>query len=165
MAVLAVPLLILRRSGTAGASARAQWVQILKDEAAYVPAIAGIVLLSQGYAWADPVTSSIIGILIVVSGLYPVKDNVHYLVGRSPGEDFLKKVEEAARSVPGVLGVSRVEAEYVGPGLVHAGLHIQVGRGTTVEEANRFIREVEEQVSRATNCYDCVIQVDPADAG
>ena len=165
MAVLAVPLVEIFRGKGGGASVRAQKVQLLKDEIAYLPAIAGVALAAGGYPVADAAASVIIGAVIVLSGVYLFKDNVHYLVGRSPGREFLGKVESAAKSVKGVLGVHDLKAEYVGPGAIHAGFHIEVARGTPIEEVDRIVREVDRRVSEGSNCEDCIIHVDPAGAG
>ncbi len=71
------------------------------------------------------------------------------------------KIESTARSVNGVLGIHDLKAEYVGPNLVHTGFHIEVARGTPVEEADRIAEEVNEKVSQQTGCQHCVIHVDP----
>ncbi|RDE16700.1 MAG: hypothetical protein C4K49_04280 [Candidatus Thorarchaeota archaeon] len=55
-----------------------------------------------------------------------------------------------------------MKAEYVGPNTVHTGFHIEVSRGTPVEEADRIAEEVRESVSRMMGCRYCVIHVDPA---
>ena len=66
-----------------------------------------------------------------------------------------------AKSVEGVLGIHDFRAEYVGPNMVHTGFHIEVTRGTPVEEADRIAHEVEEKVGQETGCRHCVIHVDP----
>ncbi|MEM3382248.1 MAG: cation transporter dimerization domain-containing protein, partial [Candidatus Bathyarchaeia archaeon] len=48
----------------------------------------------------------------------------------------MEKVESVARSVKGVLGVHDLKAEYIGPNMVHTGFHIEVAKGTPIEEAN-----------------------------
>jgi len=68
-----------------------------------------------------------------------------------------------AKSVKGVMGIHDVKAEYVGPDVVHTGFHIEVARGTPIEEADAIAEEVRERVSRETRCQHCVIHVDPAD--
>jgi len=115
----------------------------------------------QGYYWADPLASTIIAVIILLSGIYLFRDNVHYLIGRAPSRQFIEKVVATARSVTGVLGIHDLKAEYVGPGVVHTGFHIEVAKGTPVEEADRIAHEVEEKVSRETGCQHCVIHVDP----
>jgi cation diffusion facilitator family transporter len=162
MIVLAIPVIDILRVKTKGASSRTQLVQLLKDEFSYVPAIIGVILVAQGYLLADAVTSTIIGIIIVLGGLYLFKDNLHYLVGKAPNREFLARLESTARSVDGVLSVHDLRAEYVGPNAVHAGLHVGVARGTPVEEADRIAHEVERRVSQDTSCQYCIIHVDPA---
>jgi len=162
MIVLAIPVIDILRVKTKGSSARTQLIQLLKDEFSYVPAIVGVVLVAQGYYLADAAGSVIIGIIIVLGGLYLFKDNVHYLVGRAPSREFMERLESTAKSVSGVLGVHELRAEYVGPNIVHAGLHIDVARGTPIEEADRIAHEVEQRVSQDTGCQHCVIHVDPA---
>jgi cation diffusion facilitator family transporter len=162
MVVLAVPLIDILRTKAKGASAKAQLIQLTKDEAAYVPALVSIILVAQGYYLADPIASVVIGVIILLSGLYLFKDNLHYLVGKAPGKEFSNKVQSAATSVKGVLGIHDFKAEYVGPNIVHTGFHIEVARGTPIEEADRISHEVEERVSQETGCQHCVIHVDPA---
>jgi divalent metal cation (Fe/Co/Zn/Cd) transporter len=73
----------------------------------------------------------------------------------------MEKVETTARSVEGVLGVLDLKAEYVEPNIIHTGFHIEIARGTPIEEADRIAHEVEARVSRETGCQHCVIHVDP----
>jgi len=162
MFVVAIPTIDILRVKVRGASVKAQLVALLKDEVSYVAALIAVVLVAQGYYLADPITSIFVATVIAMSGLYLFKDNVHYLVGRAPSRQFMEKVESTANSVVGVLGVHDLKAEYVGPNVVHTGFHVEVARGTPIEEADRIAEEVRERVSRETGCQHCVIHVDPA---
>jgi divalent metal cation (Fe/Co/Zn/Cd) transporter len=73
-------------------------------------------------------------------------------------------VEQAARSVEGVLDVRELRAEYVGPDVVHAGMHLVVPRGLSVEAAHRMAETVRNRVHQETDGQYCVIQVEPAQA-
>lgn len=161
MLVVAIPAVSISRISRRGASAKAQLVALLKDEFSYIISLIAIMLIAHGYLWADPSASIIIATMIAVSGIYLFKDNVHYLVGAAPSKQFLGKVELTAKSVKGVLGVHDLKAEYVGPNVVHSVFHIEVAKGTTIEEADRIAEEVKEKVSRETGCQHCVIHVDP----
>jgi len=162
MLVVAVPTIDILRVKARGASVKAQLVALLKDEFSYVAALTAVVFVAQGYYWANPLASTIVATVIALSGLYLFKDNVHYLVGRAPSGEFMEKVETTAESVKGVLGVHDLKAEYVGPNVVHTGFHIEVAKGTPIEEADRIAEEVKEKVSRETDCQHCVIHIDPA---
>jgi len=162
MLVVAIPTIDILRVKARGASVKAQLVALLKDEFSYVAALIAVVLVAQGYFWADPLASTIVATVIAFSGVYLFKDNVHYLLGRAPGREFMEKVELTAKSVKGVLGIHDLRAEYVGPNVVHTGFHIEVAKGTPIEEADRIAEEVQERVSRETGCQHCVIHVDSA---
>lgn len=84
------------------------------------------------------------------------------MLGRSPGPEYLAKIEKLALSVPGVLGVHDLRAEYVGPDIVHAGLYIEVTRGTPIEEADRITHEIEEKIHPGISPGYCFIHADPA---
>lgn len=60
----------------------------------------------------------------------------------------------------GILGVYDLKAEYVGSNVIHVGFHIEVARGTPIEEADRIAEEVKEMISGETGCRHCVIHVD-----
>jgi len=44
--------------------------------------------------------------------------------------------------------------------LVHTGFHIEVAKGTPIEEADRIAEEVNEKVASKTGCQHCVIHMD-----
>jgi len=163
MFVVAIPTIDILRVKTRGASIKAQLIALLKDEFSYVAALIAVILVAQGYHWADPSASTIVATVIALGGVYLLKDNVHYLLGRAPTREFMNKVESTAKSVKGVLGVHDLKAEYVGPNIVHTGFHIEVAKGTPIEEADRIAHEVQKRVSRETGCQHCVIHVDSAD--
>jgi len=162
MFVVAVPIIDIARVKERGASVKAQLIALLKDEVSYIAALIAVILVAQGYYLADPLASIFVATIIAISGLYLFKDNVHALVGRAPSRQFMEKVESTAKSVKGVSGIHDLRAEYVGPNLVHTGFHIEVAKGTPIEEADRIAEEVKEKVSRETGCQHCVIHVDPS---
>ena len=67
---------------------------------------------------------------------------------------------EAARAVPGVLGVEDLRAEFVGPGVVHAGLRVRVARGTPIEQASAIADDVERAVHAGLPSGYCYVRAD-----
>lgn len=161
MFVIAIPSIDILRTKTKGASLKAQMVALLKDEVSYVVALVAVVFVAQGYYMADTIASLFVAFIIALGGIYLLKDNVHYLVGRAPSRQFFEKVETTAKSVKGVLGVHDLKAEYVGPNIIQASLHIEVEKETSIVEADRIAHEVEKRVGQEVNCQYCVIHVDP----
>jgi cation diffusion facilitator family transporter len=162
MVIAAVPLIQLYIQKTRGAAAKAQFMESINDELGLVAALIGTLFILWGRPMADPVASIAVATIIAYNGLKLFRENWSLLLGRSPEPEYLTKIENLARSVPGVLGVHDLRAEYIGPDVVHAGLHIEVQRGTAIEEADRIAEEVQKRIHEGSEAGFCVIHVDPA---
>lgn len=162
MVVAAAPLTALLLQKQRGASAKAQLMELVNDQLGLLAALAGTLLIWWGVPLGDPIATIVVATIIAFSALGLFRENSSFLLGRSPGPEFLTRVEQAARSVEGVLDVRELRAEYVGPDAVHAGLHLVVPRGLPVEEADRIAKTVRNRVHKETDGHYCVIQVEPA---
>ena len=162
MVIAAVPLLNLFRQKKRGPAAKAQFFESVNDELGLIAALAGTLFILRNQPIADPIASVLVASIIAYNGIRLFLDNFSSLLGRSPGPDFLARLESLARSVPGVIGVHELRAEYVGPEAIHAGMHVEVQAGITVEEADRIRREVEGRIHESASPGYCVIQVEPA---
>lgn len=162
MIIAAVPLIQLYLQKTRGAAAKAQFLESINDELGLVAALIGTLFIMWDKPIADPIASIAVATIIAYNGFKLFRENWSLLLGRSPGPEYLDKIRSIARSVPGVLGVHDLRAEYIGPEDVHAGLHIEVERGTSIEEADRISAEVYKRIHADTDTGFCVIHVDPA---
>ncbi len=156
-----IPVIAIWRSKASGASIKAQIVSSLEDVVAYGTGLIGTILVSRGYSLADPIASVLLGVLIALGGVVLFRENVPYLIGKSPDRKVLQKIASTAKSVKGVLGVHNLRAEYSGPGFIRAGIHIEVASGMSVDEADRLAHEVERRIREEAGCQYCVIQVHP----
>jgi cation diffusion facilitator family transporter len=162
MLVAAVPLIQLYRQKQRGAAARAQYLESINDELGLLAALAGTLFIGWGLPLADPIATLVVATIIAVNGFKLLRENFSLLVGRSPGPEFLAQLERLARSVPGVLGVHDLRAEYTGPETVHADLHVDVQPGLPIEQAHRIAVEVTRRVHQEIEPGYCVVHVDPA---
>ena len=117
-----------------------------------------------GQPLADPIAAIVVATIIAVNAVRLFRENLSFLVGRSPGTEFMEKVTALGRSIPGVVDVHNIRAEYIGPNRLHAELHIRVPRGLLIEEADRIAGEVRTRVYQTTNCRYCTIHVDAVKA-
>lgn len=161
MVTVSIPTLGILKTKSKESSVKTQFTALLKDEVSYIATLIAVMLVTYGYYLADPLASMFVATIIALSGIYLLKENVHYLLGKAPEENFLKKVESAAKSVKGVLGIHDLKAEYVAPNIIHADFHLEVAKGTPIEEVNLIVEEVKRKVSKETNCQHCTIHVDP----
>lgn len=162
MIIAAIPLVMLYLQKQRGAAAKAQFLESINDELGLVAALIGTLFIVWNKPIADPIASIAVATIIAYNGIKLFLENFSFLLGRSPGPEYLAKMEILARSVPGVLGVHDLRAEYIGPDTIHAGMHIEVQAGLPIEEANRIAKEVDHRVHKEDNLGYCVIHVDAA---
>ncbi len=162
MFIAAIPLINLFRQKKRGAAAKAQLTELFNDELGLLAALVGTLFIMQGEYIADPIASIAVATIIAYNAAGLFRENMSFLLGRSPGHEFLSKVENIARSVNGVLGVHDMRAEYIGPDTVHIGMNIDVKPGLPIEEADRIAEEVREKVHKSVRGGYCVIHVDAA---
>jgi cation diffusion facilitator family transporter len=162
MIIAAVPLIQLYWQKTRGAAAKAQFMESINDELGLVAALIGTLFVMWGKPIADPIASIVVATIIAYNGFKLFRENWSLLLGRSPGAENLERIKATALSVSGVLGVHDLRAEYIGPDIVHAGMHIEVRRGTAIEEADRIAEEVQKRIHEDSEAGFCTIHVDPA---
>lgn len=162
IAIAAVPLIKLYLQKQRGPAAKAQFTESINDELGLLAALVGTLFILWGQPIADPIASLVVATIIAYNGVKLFRENFSVLLGRSPGTEYLAKLENLALSVPGVLGVHDLRAEYIGPELVHAGMHIEVQSGLTIDEANQIAEEVDRQIHQGVPSGYCVIHVDAA---
>ena len=135
----------------------------MNDELGLVAALLGTLFIKWGEPIADPIATMVVATIIAVNAIGLFRDNLSLLLGRSPGPEFISRVESEALSVPGVLGVNNIRAETVGPEMVNVSFHIQVSPSLTVAEADAIVEAVRVRVHQdpAHPGY-CVIRVEPA---
>ncbi len=162
MLIAAAPLVTLFRQKKRGAAAHAQLMELLNDELGLLAALVGTLFVMWGEPLADPIAAIVVATIIAVNAIGLFRENLSFLVGRSPGPEYLSRIESIARSVPGVLGVHDMRAEYIGPETVHADMHIEVRRGLPIEDAEVIAEEVTDRVHAGANGGFCMVHVDPA---
>ncbi|HKZ83698.1 MAG TPA: cation diffusion facilitator family transporter [Anaerolineae bacterium] len=164
MLIAAAPLIKLWTQKERGPAAKAQLTESINDELGLLAALLGTLFVIWGQPIADPIATIVVATIIAINAIGLFRENSSFLLGRSPGPEYLARLESLARSVPGVVGVHDVRAETIGLGVVHAGLHIEVPRGLPIEEADRIAHEVDERVHAGADSGYCVIHVDAADS-
>lgn len=162
MFIAAIPLIRLFTQKKKGAAAKAQFMELINDELGLIAALIGTFFIIGGTYIADPIASLVVATIIAYNAIGLFRENLSFLLGRSPGHEFIKTIEDIALSVEGVLGIHEVRAEYIGPETVHLGMHIEVQIGTPIEEASRIADVVREKVHGYVKGGYCFIHVDAA---
>jgi divalent metal cation (Fe/Co/Zn/Cd) transporter len=118
MVIAGIPLISLLRGKAKGPAAKAQLLELFNDELG----------------------------LMAFNGIKLFRENLSFLLGRSPGREYLDGIRATALSVKGVRGVHDLRAEVVGNGRTHVVMHILVPKRITVEKADAITAEVHRRV-------------------
>jgi cation diffusion facilitator family transporter len=159
--ISAFPLVKIWWSQEKGAAARAQFIESINDEVALFAALIGILLIANGMAMADGIAALVVAGVIATNAGILWWENAKNLMGHSPSKELYREIEAMARSVKGVVGVHDMRAEMIG-GQVHLEMHVEVPRGTIVEEADRVAERVHAEIGKKIEHAFCTIHVDPA---
>jgi cation diffusion facilitator family transporter len=160
MPIAAAPLVKLLTQKKRGAAAKAQMLELVNDELGLLAALLGTLGIILGWRLADPLSAIFVATIIAYNAIGLFRENMSMLLGRAPDPDEITAVERLALSVPGVLGVQDIRAEYIGPDVIHADLHIMVDAGLTVKAADQIAETVVQRVDDATIFDMCTVQIE-----
>ena len=155
------PLVSLLRKRLRGAAARAQLLELVNDQLGLAAALVGTLCLKGGFPIADPISSLAVALIITVNGGLLFRENLSYLLGRSPGPAFMEQLRAIAGAVEGVVSLHGARAHHVAPEEIHAEIHLAVQRGLPIEAAHRIAVRARQAVLEGTPCTHCVVHVDP----
>lgn len=123
-------------------------------------ALTGVVAAAAGVPAVDPVAGVLVGAWIIVGGYRFGRQNIDYLMGKSPGADVLKRVRGAGEGVSGVRGVHDVRAHYVGH-RIHVEIHIEVDPELSTRQSHDVAGAVRHAIEDLPGIDRAFIHVDP----
>jgi cation diffusion facilitator family transporter len=149
MVIAGIPLLSLMRGKAKGPAAKAQFLLLINDELGLLAALGGTILVVLGQPLADPLAAILVATIIAVTGVGLFRENLSFLLGRSPGKEYIESIRQTALEVSGVRGVHNLRAEIVGNGKTHVVMHNFVSKGITIEKADAIAAEVHKRIHLA----------------
>jgi len=149
---------MLSRSHHESLNVRGAFLHVLGDLLGSVAAIAaGVMIIWRGWAWADPVFSVVISVLIIYSSWRLVADAVNVLLEGTPSHINAAAVEEAMRSVAGVRAVHDLHIWTITSGRHAVTAHVVIN---DAGESYRILREVRELLAERFALSHSTIQVE-----
>lgn len=120
----------------------------------------GVIGSYLGYVLLDDLTAIIISVYIFKNAFELGKRNLDFLMGRSPGEKTLKRIENLAQKVKNVKDVRNVKAHYFGDTL-HVGLTITVTKKMSVIKAHDVGELVRKKIEKVEKISNVSVHVEP----
>lgn len=110
----------------------------------------GVVISNCGFPILDPIIGLIIGLLIFKTGFKLGKRNLDAILGKIPDKKIIKKIEEAAKQIPGAYEPHNIKVDNYGPYYI-INLHIKVDGNISVKEAHKIVHKVEQNILKIDN--------------
>jgi cation diffusion facilitator family transporter len=113
----------------------------IKDAAASVIALVGILLASNGFESFDSLAGLIIGAFVMVAGYFAIKESSLVLADAYGNPEMVEEIKEITTSVQGILAIDDLRVRRSGPFLA-VEMHVKVDGNISVFEADKISQEV-----------------------
>ncbi len=140
---------------------RGVWLHLMSDLLGSISAVvAGVLVWNFGWNWADPLSSILISLLILVGAWKLVSEAVHVLLEGVPHELDTQKIKEAMSKVSGVKGVFDLHIWTVASGLHALSAHVAIEDETSHK---KMLGSLSELLKREFSITHTTIQLEPED--
>jgi len=140
------------------ASARDNLADVLTSAAALMGVLGSRLI----HPLFDPAAGIVVSLWIFRAAGEILRENLGYLTGRGASPEIVAQIVTTASSVPGILGVHQVIADYVGPQL-RVDMHIDVDGEMTLHQAHAIADQVQARVEALSAVDMAFIHVEPTD--
>lgn len=137
-----VALAILNRGRKDSVNVRGAWLHVLTDALGSVGAlIAGALVWSVGWVWADPAVSILIGLLVIYSAWHLLKEVVSVLMECAPSHIDMGEVRATLAGTPGVRDVHDLHVWVITTGIEALSCHVVTAGDRAQGELLTALRE------------------------
>jgi len=150
---------LLHRHSHDNLNLKGVWLHLLSDLLGSVSAIiAGVCVWKLGWLWADPASSVLISLLILVGAWRLVSEAVHVLLEGVPHRIETSKIKSAFEKVPGVKGVFDLHVWVVSSGVHALSCHVAISENVVHASMLETLNEILEHQFSITHS---TIQLEP----
>ena len=132
----------------------------LMDTLTSAAAAGGILLSNFIHPLADPVAGLLLGLWILRGAALAFLENFNYLTGHGASKDRLEELKDEISSVPGVLNVHQLFAEYIGTKL-RLDVHIDLDGSMPLREVHAIQTEIENRMSARKDIDHVFVHAEP----
>ncbi|PKG22855.1 hypothetical protein CWS01_14305 [Niallia nealsonii] len=109
-----------------------------------------------GWGWADPLASVLVAILILRSGYYVTKDDLHVLMEGTPYHVDVKDVILTMEKTEGIQGIHDLHIWSITSGLNALSCHAVVDNQLTIKESERILRSIEHELEHKGSTHGTI---------
>lgn len=109
--------------------------------------IAGAIFLGDKFVILDPITGCVISVFIFVMAVKMSVPAIKELLDVSLPDDVEAKIEETAKTIPGVIDLHELKTRREGPGIIMEG-HLVLDSAISLKEAHNISKKVEDALRK-----------------
>jgi cobalt-zinc-cadmium efflux system protein len=118
------------------------WLHVMGDLLGSIAAIvAGVLIITKGWLWADPVTSVLISVIIIIGATRLVLESVNILLEGTPAHIDLGSITRSLMDLDGVGGVHDLHVWTISSGRDALSVHITHDKRVVHSELLSTVRE------------------------
>lgn len=170
LAVAAVGLVInlvamrmLRPASAESLNMRGAYFEVVSDMLGSIGVlVAGIIMLTTGWYYADPLFSVAIGLFILPRTWKLLMEAVNVLLEATPARINLAEVEKAMLANSEVAAVHDLHVWTITSGLDALSAHLVLAPGTSLEDGWPLVEKVSDELRGSFNIGHATLQLEPA---
>lgn len=156
-----ISLRILSGGKNDNVNMRGAWLHVLTDALGSVQAIvAGGLIWAYGWAWADPVASVLISLLVIYSAWDLLRETVGVLMEGAPRHIDVDEVRDCLICLPGVLAVHDLHIWTITSGMESLSVHVVLEEGRSYGDA---LAEVRAILHKRFGIDHMTVQIEPVE--
>ena len=135
LVVNVVGLMVLRSGTTSSLNMKGAYFEVMSDLLTSIGVlIAGVIMMTTGWYYADPIISALIGLLILPRTWKLMREAIGVLLEGTPADVDITKVRDTIAAVPGVAGVHDLHVWSLTSGTNALSAHVVVTEGSAYED-------------------------------
>lgn len=119
----------------------------------------GLIGARYGFPILDPIFGIVVSIIVIYVGVDLLKKASNFLLGTSPDNNLIEKLDKIAGETKGVLGIHEISLHDYGTTKVVT-LHADVSKNLLIDEAHKIADNLEEEIQNKTG-FLSIIHLEP----
>ena len=152
---------ILHQSKDDSLNVKGAYLHVLGDALGSIGAIlAGVIMWTTGWMYADPLFSVLIGILIIFSSWRLLQETIHVLMQGTPDGIEPEEVQRAICELDPVTGIHDLHIWTLTSGINAMTVHVNTGKDVSGDTHDKLIRNIRELTLHRFGIQHTTIQVE-----
>lgn len=123
-------------------------------------AIIGVYSSLIGHPKIEGYIAILMGLFLIYSAFKLGKENIDYLIGKSPSEDLIKKIEKVIENYPEILRCKTIKGHYVG-NIIHLEIVIVVDGNMNVLDSHNIGAKLRDEIQEIESVSRVFIHINP----